>query len=452
MDSTARRTAIAAHPARFVVSVFAAAIAVGSGLLLLPWSTADGRSTDPLTALFTATSAVCVTGLSVVDTGTHFTGFGQGVVLVLMQLGGLGVMTIASLIAMLVSRRLGLRMTLIASRERSTLSLGDFRRVLQGVGLVTLSIELLVAAVLAIRFRTAYAYGWGEALWHGTFHSVAAFNNAGFALYPDSLTRFDTDVLVTGSIAVAIVIGGLGFPVLVDLYEHRRDRRWQRLALHSRITLVTTVTLLVVGFVAIAASEWANPATLGEQSTAGKLWLATFGSITPRTAGFNTFDVGSMTDEGLLATMVLMFVGAGSAGTSGGIKVGTAAVLALVVWSQVRGSSDVTAFRRRISERVTREATTVVLLGFGAVMTTTVVLLGASSTTTLESALFEAISAFGTVGLSMGITADLPGVGQLVLVATMLIGRLGPVTLGMALVLKRRDARVRYPEEAPLIG
>jgi potassium uptake TrkH family protein len=447
-----RRSEIAEHPARFVVAVFSAAIGLGTLLLLLPWSTVDGRSTDPLTALFTSTSAVCVTGLSVVDPGTHFSGFGQGVILVLMQLGGLGFMTIASLIAMLVSRRLGLRMTLIASRERSTLSLGDFRRVLQGVAFVTVSIELAVAVVLAVRFWATYEYGALQAVWHGTFHSVAAFNNAGFALYPDSLTRFATDGIVTGSIAFAIVIGGLGFPVLVDLYAHRRDRRWRTLALHSRITLVTSAWLLALGTVAIAAAEWANPATLGDRGPVAKVWMSLFGSITPRTAGFNTIDVGAMTDEGLLATMVLMFVGAGSAGTSGGIKVGTAAVLALVVWSQVRGASDVVVYRRRISERVAREATTVVLLGFGAVMVTTIVLLGTSSTTTLSASLFEAISAFGTVGLSTGITPDLPGLGQLVLVATMLIGRLGPVTLGMALVLKRREARIRYPEEAPLIG
>lgn len=432
--------------------MFGAAISMGTVLLLLPWSTTSGRSTDLVTALFTATSAVCVTGLVVVDTGTHFSGFGQGVVVVLMQLGGLGFMTIASLIAMLVSRRLGLRMTLIASRERSTLSLGDFRRVLQGVGIVTLSIEGVVAVVLAVRFRTGYGYGWGTAIWHGIFHSVAAFNNAGFALYPDSLTRFATDAVVTGSIAIAIVIGGLGFPVLVDLYTNRRLRSWGRLALHSRITLVTTGCLLVLGFVAIASAEWANPATLGPRGVISKLWMAVFGSITPRTAGFNSIDIGSMTDEGLLATMILMFVGAGSAGTSGGIKVGTAAVLALVVWSQVRGTSDVVVFRRRISERVTREATTVVLLGFGAVMVTTVVLLAATSAATLTDALFEAISAFGTVGLSTGITPDLPAVGQLTLVLTMLVGRLGPVTLGMALVLRRRETRVRYPEEAPLIG
>jgi trk system potassium uptake protein TrkH len=404
-----------------------------------------------MTALFTSTSAICVTGLSTVETGTHWSHFGQGVLLVLVQLGGLGFMTIASLVAIVVSRRLGLRMTLITSRERSALNLGDVRRVLRGVGVVTILIEVSVAVVLMLRFRLTYDYSWGSSVWHGVFHSVTAFNNAGFSLYADSLTRFATDAVVTGAIAAAIIIGGLGFPVLVDLFENRRTRRWDRLALHSRFTIVATVALLVSGFVVFLAAEWHNPGTIGPDSVVQKAWVSFFGSVTPRTAGFNSVDVGAMTETGLLGTMVLMFVGAGSAGTSGGIKVGTAAVLVLVVWSQLRGSSDVVAFRRRISDRVQREATTVVVLGMAAVLITTVVLL-AVTPFGLRDTVFEATSAFGTVGLSTGITPLLPAVGQLMLVAIMLIGRLGPVTLGMALVLKRREARIRYPEEAPLIG
>ncbi|HRW39740.1 MAG TPA: potassium transporter TrkG [Aquihabitans sp.] len=451
MRRRAPRLAVAEHPARFVVLVFALAIGVGTLLLLLPWSTAAGRRTDLLTALFTSTSAICVTGLAVVDTGSHWSPFGELVILVLVQLGGLGFMTIASLIAMLVSRRLGLRLALITSRERSTLTLGDVRRVLRAAALITATVEVSVAIVLAARFRWGYGYSWATSAWHGAFHSVTAFNNAGFALYPDSLVRFGTDALVTGPIAVAVLIGGLGFPVLVDLFEQRRVRRWSRLALHSRITLAATAGLLVVGALAIGAAEWTNPGTFGGTGPLGRAWLATFGSVTPRTAGFHVVPVEAMTDEGLLATMVLMFVGAGSAGTSGGIKVGTAAVLALVVWAQLRGREDVEAFRRRIPAAVQREATTVVLLAFLVVVATTVLLL-ASSAAPMRDAGFEAVSAFGTVGLSTGITPSLPAVGHLGLVATMLVGRVGPVTLGMALVLRQRTARTRLPEEAPLIG
>jgi Trk-type K+ transport system membrane component len=257
---------------------------------------------------------------------------------------------------------------------------------------------------------------------------------------------------VLGVLGAAIVIGGLGFPVLVDLYEHRRRRRWSLLALHSRITIVATAALLLLGFGAFLLTEWSHPGTLGGASSADTVSVALFTSVTPRTAGFNAVDYAQMSDEGLLTTMLLMFVGAGSAGTSGGIKVGTAAVLALVVWSQVRGTSDVVAFRRRISERVQKEATTVVLLAVSAVVGTTILVLATTGDVGLVDAAFESVSAFGTVGLSTGITPGLPEPSLLVLAFTMLVGRVGPVTLGMALVLRQREARFRHPEEAPLIG
>lgn len=452
LDRLVARPSIAEHPARFVVGVFVVAILVGAGLLLLPWSTADGRTTGVVEAIFTSTSAICVTGLAVVDTGTHWSNFGQLVLLVLIQLGGLGFMTIASLVAMVVSRRLGLRMALITSQERSALTLGDVRRVLRGAAIVTVTVELAVALVLFLRFRLTYDYPMGKALWHSTFHAVSAFNNAGFGLYADSLMSFAHDEVVLAAIGFAIVVGGLGFPVLVDLYEHRRRRRWDLLALHSRITIVGTAALLSVGFVAFLLTEWTHPGTLGPASTVDTVSVSLFNSITPRTAGFNAIDYAQMSDEGLLVTMLLMFVGAGSAGTSGGIKVGTTAVLALIVWSQVRGSADVVAFRRRISETVQREATTVVLLAVSAVVGTTVLVLATTSDVGLVPVAFESVSAFGTVGLSMGITSSLPEPSLLVLSLTMLVGRVGPVTLGMALVLRRREARYRHPEEAPLIG
>lgn len=448
---TSGQRTLADHPARFVVAAFVAAIVAGTGLLLLPWSTVDGERTGVLTALFTATSAVCVTGLGTVDTGSHFSGFGQGVIVVLVQLGGLGFMTMASLIAMLVSNRLGLRMTLVATAERRTLNLGDVRRVLGGVAVVTLTMEVVVAAVLAGRFRWGHGYAWDDAAWHGLFHSVMAFNNAGFALYRDSFNGFATDGVVTGALMASIVVGGLGFPVLVDLFQRRGRRLWRHLSLHSRLTLASTAILLAAGFLVVLGFEWGNPATLGAHGTGGKVWLSLFGSVTPRTAGFHTITPGAMTDEGLLGTMVLMFVGAGSAGTSGGIKVGTFALLALVVTAELRGDRDVVAFGRRIPEGVQRQAVTVVLLAVGVVAVTTVVLLSVTDFGLRDTG-FEAVSAFGTAGLTTGVTPQLPGSGQLLLTVVMLIGRLGPVTLGTALVLRARTARFRHPEEAPLIG
>ena len=448
-----KRRSMLDHPARFVVLAFVVAIALGTVLLLLPWSTADGRDTDLLTALFTSTSAVCVTGLSMVDLSTQWSGFGQAVLLVLAQLGGLGFMTMASLIAMLVSHRLGLRMTLAATAERRTLNLGDVRRVLGGVVVITLVMEVGVALVLIGRFRFGHDYPWDDALWHGVFHSVSAFNNAGLSLYPNSLNAFADDWIIIGSIMVSVVVGGLGFPVLVDLFQRRHHRRriWRHLTLHSRLTLTATAVLFLAGFVMITAFEWGNPATLGHRPNGEKLWMGTFGSVSARTAGFHTFSPGGMTDEGLLSTMTLMFIGAGSAGTSGGIKVATAAVLAMVVFAELRGDTEVEGFGRRIPAGVQRQAITVVLLAGAVLAVTTAVMLSVTQFP-LRDAAFEAASAFGTTGLSTGLTPALPASGQLTLIVVMLIGRLGPVTLGTALVLRFRSARIRLPEEAPLIG
>lgn len=440
---------LADHPARFVVTAFTIAIAVGTGLLWLPWSSPEGARLSPLDALFTATSAVCVTGLSVVDTGQGLTGFGQLMLVALAQLGGLGLMTIASLIALLLSRRLGLRMSLATTTERSTLQLGDVRRVLWGVAFVTVLVEVALASILALRFFFTYDYGLGRAAWYGVFHSVMTFNNAGFSLYPDSLNQFATDVVVTGPVMVGIIIGGLGFPVLVDLFVHRRSRR--HLSMHSRLTLVGTAILLVAGLAMVLAFEWSNPATLGPLDVPEKAWVATFGSVSPRTAGFHTVSPAAMTDQANLGTTFLMFIGAGSAGTSGGIKVGTFFLLGMVILAELRGSRDVVAFGRRIPETIQRQALTVALLSVGVVALTTTVLM-AITHLRLTDVAYEAVSAFGTVGLSTGITPELPAPGKLLLVAVMLIGRVGPVTLFTALVLRQRAGAIRNPEEAPLIG
>lgn len=461
-----RGRSLADQPARFVVVAFVAAIAVGTTVLSLPISTADGKHTAFLDALFTATSAICVTGLVVVDTGTHWSLFGKIVIMMLFQLGGLGFMTLASLIVLAVSRRLGIRHTLAAQTERRSLSYGDVRSVLRGVAVITLVVEVTVWLILTVRLMAAYDYSLRRALWHGLFHSVSAFNNAGFALHSDSLMRFANDPVVTIPMMIAIVIGGLGFPVLVDIYRHRQVPRHLRLhmhlRLHTRLTLAMTGVLLLVGLVTILGFEWSNPATLGPMSVPEKGLAGTFSAITPRTAGFNVIETGAMSDEGLLSTIVLMFIGAGSAGTSGGIKVGTFALIGLVIFSELRGSEDVNAFGRRIPHAVQRQATTVAALSMGVVVITTLAVLVSfdymGSRTVLGHevllvhTLFEATSAFGTVGLSMGITPGLPPFAQLLVIGTMLIGRVGPATLGAALVLRRRPTPFRYPEEGPIIG
>lgn len=432
-----------------MVSGFVVVISTGTGLLLLPWSTQPGTSTSVLEAAFTATSAVCVTGLAVVDTGSHWSGFGQLVLLVLVQIGGLGFMTVSSMLVLLLSRRLGLRRRLVTRTERDSLNMGDLREVLIGIGIVTATIQTAIALVLALRLWTSYGVDPDTALWSGVFHSVTAFNNAGFSLYPDNLIGFSGDWLFLVPIMAGVLVGGLGFPVLVDL---RRVRwQWGELTLHSKITLAGTAALLVIGFVLVTALEWGNSGTLGPMPLHEKVLNGTFASVTPRTAGFNTIDIAAMEPQSQLATIGLMFIGAGSAGTSGGIKIGTFAILALVIWSQLRGETDVTGFRRRISDSTQRRAVTVALLAVALVVSAAGVLL-ISANTGIGDAFFETVSAFGTVGLSTGITPTLPAVDQMALMLLMLIGRVGPITLGAALVLRSRPSRYRLPEEGLLIG
>jgi potassium uptake TrkH family protein len=443
------RTHWSLHPAQVVVAGFAAAVAVGTVLLTLPVASEGPGGSSVVTALFTSTSAVCVTGLVVVDTSTHWSAFGEGVILALIQLGGLGIMTFASLLGLLVWRRLGLRSRMTAAAETKAVGLGEVRSVVRGVVITSLLFEAVTATLLTLRFALGYDEPWPRATYLGVFHAVSAFNNAGFALWSDSLTRFATDPFICVPIALAFIAGGLGFPVWLELRRHlRQPRRW---SLHTRMTLSMTVVLLVAGSVFVTANEWSNPGTLGSLDTPGRLLAGFFQGVTPRTAGFNTVDYGQMRDGSLLATEALMFIGGGSAGTAGGIKVTTFALLFLVIWAEVRGEPDIEAFQRRIGDRTIRQALTIALLGLAAVVLATLVLLELTAHRT-EDVLFEAVSAFATVGLSTGITAELPDSAHLLLVVLMFMGRLGPITLVSALALRERPSLHRLPEGRPIIG
>ena len=437
------------HPSQVIVAGFAGAIVVGTGLLLLPVSrTGEGGATF-MTALFTSTSAVCVTGLTVVDTPAYWSGFGEVVILALIQLGGLGIMTAASLLVLLVSRRMGLRSRLTAATETKSLGLGDLRSVLLGVLKVTVLFELVVGAALTLRFLVAYDEPAGRALYHGVFHSISAFNNAGFALYSDNLVRYVDDPWVCLPVAVAVVAGGLGFPVLFEVRKHvRTPRRW---SLHTKLTITMTAVLLLGGSLFVTASEWSNPGTLGALEPGPRLLAGFFHGVMPRTAGFNSLDVSQMGDGTLLGTTVLMFIGGGSAGTAGGIKMTTFVVLFFVIYAEVRGETAVNAFDREIGPRVQRQALTVALLGVAIVVGATLVILGLTGLM-LRDVLFEVTSAFATVGLSTGITADLPWSAQAVLVLVMFVGRLGPITFAAALALRDRQRLYHLPEGRPIIG
>ncbi|MFC7734038.1 TrkH family potassium uptake protein [Actinomadura keratinilytica] len=437
------------HPAQAVVTGFGFAVAVGTLLLSLPAATEGDAPTRFLDALFTATSAVCVTGLVTVDTSAHWSLFGELVILGLIQAGGLGIMTLATVFALVMSRRLGLRARMVAQAETKTLRSTDVRRVLRNVVLFSLASETLVAAVLTVRFAVAYDDSLGRAAYHGVFHAVSAFNNAGFALWPDSLVRFAADPWIILPICAAVIVGGLGFPVVFELARSwRRPRGWSVL---TRVTVAVTGALLACGTLLLTAAEWNNPATLGGLSEPAR-WLAGFtAAVMPRSGGFNSLDVAHMRAESWLATDALMFIGGGSAGTAGGIKVTTFGLLAFVVWAEMRGDTRVHVGRRRLPEGTQRQAVAIALLGVGLVVAATFTLM-ALTAHGLDRVLFEVVSAFGIVGLSTGITADLPPAGHILLIVLMFVGRTGPLTLATALALRERVRRYELPEERPIVG
>ena len=437
------------HPAQFVVAGFAGVILSGSFLLMLPVATSEAGGAGFLTALFTATSATCVTGLIVVDTPVYWTGFGEGVILVLIQLGGFGIMTVGSLVGLLLSRRIGLRQRMTAQAERNALDLGGVKDVLLRVAGFSLFFEALAATLFTGRLWLTYDETFGTALYRGVFHAVSAFNNAGFSLYSDNLVGFADDVWISLTVAFAVIFGGIGFPVLYELKTNFSDpSRW---TLHTKLTVATTAALLAVGTLAFFAFEWTNPDTMGALDGPGKALASFFQGVQPRTAGFNTIDTSQLNQSTLLVSSALMLIGAGSASTGGGIKVTTFALLAFVILSEARGDPDVTLFGRRIPSPAVRQALSVALLGLGAAVIGTFILLSITDFT-MAPVLYEAFSAFGTVGLSTGITAAIPDLGQLVLIALMFLGRVGPVTLFAALVLRQRQRLYRYPEERPIIG
>ena len=327
--------------------------------------------------------------------------------------------------------------------------MGNVKGILRTVGTTVVVTELVIALVLAIRFYVGYGHSVGSALWQGLFHSVSAFNNAGFALYSDNLVSFNQDIFIIGPICAAIVAGGLGFPVFFELYRHwRKPSHW---TVHSKVTILGYFALLFVGCIGFAAAEWNNNDTIGPMNLWGKAINALIGGITPRTAGFNAIDYGKATQETLALDDALMFIGGGSAGTAGGIKVGTFVLLAFVIWSEIRGEDDVVVGQRRIPRDALRQAFTVVLLAVGFVALATMGLLVVSDYP-FDKVVFEAISAFGTVGLSTGITGSLPGIGQLILMGLMYVGRVGTVTTATALALSTRHRHYRFPEERPIIG
>lgn len=443
-----KKSPLARHelsPAQTIIAGFAAVILAGALLLSLPAASASGRAAPFLTALFTATSATCVTGLVVVDTAEYWSPFGELVILVLIQLGGLGYMTISLLLAMVIGRRIGLRERLIQQEAMNVYTLGGIVRFTRTVALVTIAIEAVGAVLLTLRWWPEF--GLGRGLYYGVFHSISAFNNAGFDLMGGfrSLTAFTSDLSVSLTIAVLIILGGLGFTVLMDLGRPRR------FTLHARVVLVTTAALIGLGTLLVFLLEYANPATLGRLPLGEKVLAAFFQSVTPRTAGFNTLDIGRLLDPTLMLLIALMFIGASPGGTGGGIKTTTFVAPMAVILSMMRGRPDPELFRRRLPPVTVYKAVTIALVGVAFVVTMATAL-AFEERVEFMAALFEVASAFGTVGLSTGITPELSSVGRIIIMFTIFTGRVGLLTMAFALTRRQRPANFRFPEERIMIG
>ncbi|ROR55316.1 potassium uptake TrkH family protein [Luteococcus japonicus] len=438
------------RPGRLVPLAYLVGWLTGTALLLLPAATTPGNHTGWWQASFTAMSALCITGLAVVDTATHWSPLGQVVILALVQLGGFGIMTLTSMLLFHVVRRVDHRTARLAQTEtRSTIT--GIENIPRRILTMTMAAEGAIMVLLTGRFL-CLGYELPSALWRGFFHAVSAFNNAGFALYSDNLVSFNADPFVILPICVAIVAGGLGFPVYLELLERHRGHTSRRVpSVHLRLTVLGTLALLVAGYLTFVVFEWNNPGTLGGQSWSGKALGALGGSVFPRTAGFNSIDYAQASQPTLAINFGLMLIGGGSAGTAGGIKVTTVAVLLLAVSTEIAGEAKTVFGGRKISSALTRQALAVTTLAT-AVVFTAILVLASLENQPLHALTFEVISAFGTVGLSMNLTPLLRPGSWAVLMVLMFLGRVGPVTVATALALHSRPRRYEVPQEDPLVG
>jgi len=438
-------------PAQLLAVSFFALITAGTVLLTLPWATASGSRLPIIDAFFTATSAVCVTGLIVVDTPMAFSVFGELVILLLIQVGGLGYMAITTVVAVALGRQLSVQERLTLSEALNVQTMEGLVRFVFTVLKLTLAFEAIGALILTLRWWPEF--GLGRAAYYGVFHAVSAFNNAGFSLFSDNLIGFRGDLVVNLVILTLIVVGGLGFVVLSEV-----GRRPRRYSLHTRLVLLVTTVLIVGPTLVIAAIEWRNPATLGLMPTGEALIVSLFQAINPRTAGFNSLDMGMLAPATLFMITVLMFIGAAPGGTGGGVKITTFSITAATLWAMVRGDAEPTLLRRRLAQDTVARAFSICLLAFLALNIVAGVLLITEGRELLPT-LFEATSAFGTVGLSMGqagspvsLSGHFSIVGKLLVALLMFVGRVGPLTLAVAVAHRRSTSGVRYPEGKILIG
>jgi len=438
------------NPAQILVLGFALIILVGGILLSTPFVTQTGESTGFLKALFTSTSAVCVTGLVVVDTGTHWNMAGQIIILILIQIGGLGIMTMATSVALIIGRKISLRSRLIMQEALNQFTIQGVVRLTKYIIITTFVIEGIGAFFLTMNFIPQY--GLPDSIFYGIFHSVSAFCNAGFDIIGGgrSLTPYTENLSVNFIIMCLIILGGLGFTVIIDLV---RSRSYKKLTLHSKIVVMMTLTLILLGFVLFFVMEFNNPNTMKDLSLKGKLTASMFQSVTTRTAGFNTIALDQMYDSSKLLTIILMFIGGSPGSTAGGMKTTTIALVVLLIISVVKGRQDVEFSKRRISRDNVNRALTVVGVGLSIGFVVTFMLTITEKGADFITLLFEAISALGTVGLSLGYTSSLSVLGQIIIIFTMFAGRVGALTIVFALAAQSENkALIRYPESKVSVG
>ena len=435
-------------PARLALSTFALIIGVITLLLMAPIASATDTSAPFVDVLFTAVSAVCVTGLTTVDTATYWSPFGQAVIAAGIVVGGLGVMTLASILGFAGSRHRGLTQRMLATQETGTGAMGQISTLLKAVIATSLSMQALLAIMFAPRFLTM-GINPARAIWDAVFMAISVFNNAGFVILPEGLTPHVTDWWILIPIILGTTVGAIGFPVIMDVSKNLRSpRRWR---LHTKLTLSTYLILAFIGALTLALTEWHNPATLGAIDTPSKILNAMLAGVNSRSSGLSALDVGAMHSQTHFIQDILMMIGGGSASTAGGVKVTTFAVLVLAVIAEARGDRDIETFGRRIPTSTVRLAVAVSLLGL-AMVAMSVVLLMSMTDHSLDIILFETVSAFATVGLSTGITPNLPVAAKYVLIALMFAGRTGSMTVAAALALRERSRVIRMPEEQPIIG
>lgn len=436
-------------PVQILVIGFALVILIGATLLTLPIATNSGQSTPFVDCLFTSTSAVCVTGLITVDTGTHWSYFGKTVIISLIQIGGLGFMAFATLIALIIGKKITLQERLVMQEAMNTFSIQGVVKMMRYVLVFTLLVEGVGALLLSIVFIPEF--GLGKGLYYSIFHSISSFCNAGFDLIGHfrSITPYAENSIVVLTIGTLIVFGGLGFTVWYELFNYRKTKK---LSLHSKFVIAVTLILIIGGAILMFIFEFNNPATMQPMSFKGKLLSSYFASVTPRTAGYNSISTTDMSPAGRFLTIILMFIGGSPGSTAGGIKTATTGLLVMTVISVIRGREDTEIYSRRISKDIIYKGLSITIISFALVMVVSMVLSITEVGTSLEYIIYEATSAFGTVGLTLGLTTKLTTIGKLIIAFTMYCGRLGPLTIALALSRKDHNNTIRYPEDKILVG